>query len=174
MFSFLKFSTNLAHSPKIILMLAVMLFAGFFMTRLTKLLHLPHVTGYILAGVAIGPHILGLVDTDAIARMDFVNDIALAFIAFGVGQYFKTVTLRQSGHKIVAITLWESLSAAVLVTASMYFLFHFSLPFSLLLGAIGCATAPASTIMTIQQYDAKWPFCRPDLTKSSHWTMLLP
>ena len=65
MFSFLKFSTNLAHSPKIILMLAVMLFAGFFMTRLTKLLHLPHVTGYILAGVAIGPHILGLVDTDA-------------------------------------------------------------------------------------------------------------
>lgn len=158
MFSFLKFSTNLAHSPKIILMLAVMLFAGFFMTRLTKLLHLPHVTGYILAGVAIGPHILGLVDTDAIARMDFVNDIALAFIAFGVGQYFKTVTLRQSGHKIVAITLWESLSAAVLVTASMYFLFHFSLPFSLLLGAIGCATAPASTIMTIQQYDAKGPF----------------
>ena len=94
MFSFLKFSTNLAHSPKIILMLAVMLFAGLFMTRLTKLLHLPHVTGYILAGVAIGPHILGLVDTDAIARMDFVNDIALAFIAFGVGQYFKTVTLR--------------------------------------------------------------------------------
>lgn len=54
--------------------------------------------------------------------------------------------------------IWESLSAAVLVIASMYFLFHFSLPFSLLLGAIGCATAPASTIMTIQQYDAKGPF----------------
>ena len=133
-----------------------MIYFSFFF--LLKLLHLPHVTGYILAGVAIGPHILGLVDTDAIARMDFVNDIALAFIAFGVGQYFKTVTLRQSGHKNVAITLWESLSAAVLVTASMYFLFHFSLSFSLLLGAIGCATAPASTIMTIQQYDAKGPF----------------
>lgn len=158
MLSFLKFGTNLAHSPKIILMLAAMLFAGFFMTRLTKRLHLPNVTGYILSGVVIGPYALGLIDQESIAHMDFVNDIALAFIAFGVGQYFKVITLRQNGKKVISITLWESLAAAVLVTLSMHFLFRFSWPFSLLLGAIGCATAPASTIMTIQQYDAKGPF----------------
>ncbi|MCI9405911.1 MAG: cation:proton antiporter [Oscillospiraceae bacterium] len=158
MLSFLKLGTNLAHSPKIILMLAAMLFAGFFMTRLTKRLHLPNVTGYILSGVVIGPYALGLIDQDAISHMDFVNDIALAFIAFGVGQYFKVITLRKSGRQVVSITLWESLAAAVLVTLSMHFLFRFSWPFSLLLGAIGCATAPASTIMTIQQYGAKGPF----------------
>lgn len=158
MLSYLKLGENLAHSPKVILMLAAMLFAGFFMTRLTKRLHLPNVTGYILSGVIIGPYALGLVDQETIGHMDFVNDIALAFIAFGVGQYFKIITLRQSGKKVIAITLWESLAAAVLVTLSMHFLFQFSWPFSLLLGAIGCATAPASTIMTIQQYGAKGPF----------------
>ena len=158
MLSFFPFSLNLSHSPKIILMLAAMLLAGFLMTRVTKLIHLPNVTGYLLAGIVIGPHMLGIVDAESISRMDFMNDIALAFIAFGAGQYFKAVTLRQSGKAVICVTLWESLSAAVLITVSMRFLFHFSWPFSLLLGAIGCATAPASTIMTIQQYEASGPF----------------
>jgi Kef-type K+ transport system membrane component KefB len=101
---------------------------------------------------------LDLIPGEIVEHMEFVTDVALAFIAFGVGRYFKLSTLRASGSKIVILTLFESLAAAVLVTASMALIFHLPMPFCLLLGAIGSATAPASTIMTIRQYQAKGEF----------------
>lgn len=145
-------------SAQVILSLAVMLFAGFLVTRITKLLKLPNVTGYILAGVLIGPYVLNLISADMIKSMDFITDVALAFIAFGVGKYFRFSELKASGSKIFILTVFESLVAAALITLSMIFIFHLSVPFSLLLGAIGSATAPASTIMTIKQYRAKGEF----------------
>lgn len=141
----------------IILSISVMLASGFLLTRITKRLHLPNVTGYIIAGVMIGPWCLNLVPLQFIEQMDFVTDLALAFIAFGVGKYFKLSTLKANGKNMVILTLFESLTAGVFITAAMLLL-GLSLPFSLLLGAIGCATAPASTIMTIRQYKAKGPF----------------
>lgn len=74
-----------------------------------------------------------------------------------MGKYFKLSALKKSGIKVVILTLFESLTAGVLITIVMLLL-GLSLPFSLLLGAIGCATAPASTIMTIRQYKAKGHF----------------
>lgn len=145
-------------SAQVVLSLAVMLLAGFFMTRFTKKLRLPNVTGYILSGVIIGPYVLHLVPDRVIAGMDFVTDIALAFIAFGVGRYFRIADLKKSGKKVFVITIFEALTAAVFITLTMIFVFHLSVPFSLLLGAIGSATAPASTIMTIRQYHAKGEF----------------
>ncbi len=145
------------HGSGIILTAAIMLISGFLFTRLTKLAHLPNVTGYILSGVLIGPWCLHLVPREYIAEMDFLTDVALAFIAFGVGKYFKLSALKRSGIGVVILTLLESLTAGVLITIVMLLL-GLSLPFSLLLGAIGCATAPASTIMTIRQYKAKGPF----------------
>lgn len=145
-------------TSQIVLTLAAMLFAGFLVTRITKRLHLPNVTGYILAGIAIGPYALGLVSKASIANMDFVTDVALAFIAFGVGRYFKLSDLKKTGGKVIVITLAEALAAFALVTLNMIFIFHLSVSFSLLLGAISSATAPASTIMTIRQYKAKGPF----------------
>ncbi len=142
-------------SAAVVLSLSIILFAGFLMTRLTKKLRLPNVTGYILAGVLIGPYVFRLVPQEIIEGMDFVTDIALAYIAFGVGKYFKLSQLRASGKRMIVITLFEALAAAVVVTLTMIFVFHLSVPFSLLLGAIGSATAPASTIMTIRQYRAK-------------------
>lgn len=145
-------------SAQVVLSLAVMLFAGFLMTRLTKLARLPNVTGYILAGVLIGPYLLNLIPQNVIQGMDFVTDVALAFIAFGVGKYFRLSRLRQNGRKVLILTVFEALTAAVLIFLVMAFVFRLSIPFSLLLGAIGSATAPASTIMTIRQYKAKGEF----------------
>ena len=145
-------------SAQVILGLSIILFAGFVITRITKKLRLPNVTGYILSGGLIGPYVLDLIPGEIVEHMEFVTDVALAFIAFGVGRYFKLSTLRTSGSKIVILTLFESLAAAVLVTASMALIFHLPMPFCLLLGAIGSATAPASTIMTIRQYQAKGEF----------------
>src|SRR5574344_2378211 len=74
--------------------LAIILFTGFLVTRLTKLLKLPNVTAYIIAGVLLGPWVIGAVDKDMLSHMSFVSDIALSFIAFGVGRYFKIDTLK--------------------------------------------------------------------------------
>lgn len=150
------FLSNLGAAG-IILSIAIMLASGFLLTRITKRLHLPNVTGYIIAGVIIGPWCLNLVPSEYIGQMDFVTDLALAFIAFGVGKYFKLSSLKANGKNMVILTLFESLTAGVFITTAMLLL-GLSLSFSLLLGAIGCATAPASTIMTIRQYKAKGPF----------------
>ena len=147
-----------SHTALILLSLAVIWVAGFLMTRLTKLLRLPNVTGYILAGVAIGPYLLNLVPADIASGMDFMTDAALSFIAFGVGRYLRLDGLKKSGLGIIVLTVCEALVAAALVTLTMYYVFHLSLAFSLLLGAIGSATAPASSLMTIRQYRAKGEF----------------
>lgn len=147
-----------SDNAKIVLSITVMLLAGFLMTRITKKLRLPNVTGYILAGVAIGPWALNLIPQSVISGMDFVTDVALAFIAFGVGRFFKISELRKNGTRVIVITLTEALTAGVFITLTMYYLFHYSFAFSLLLGSIGCATAPASTVMTIRQYHAKGEF----------------
>ena len=146
---------HINSSAAVILSLSIILFAGFLVTRVTKKLHLPNVTGYILAGVLIGPYALHLVPQEVMDGMGFVTDIALAYIAFGVGKYFKRSQLQKSGKRIIVITVCEALAAAVVTTLTMIFVFHLSVPFSLLLGAISSATAPASTIMTIRQYHAK-------------------
>lgn len=78
----------------ILVSLSVMLLAGFLVTRLTKLCKLPNVTGYIIAGILIGPSLLGAVPQTLIGNMSFVSDIALAFIAFGVGKFFKLDVLK--------------------------------------------------------------------------------
>ena len=59
---------------------------------------------------------------------------------------------------MIVLTLMEALVTAAVVTVFMLTVFHLPLPFSLLLGAIGSATAPASSLMTIRQYHAKGNF----------------
>lgn len=142
----------------IILSISIILIAGFLCTRITRKLHFPNVSGYIISGILIGPCVLHLIPEDTIHGMDFMTDIALSFIAFGVGKYFRLETLLKQGGRILTITLFESLMAGVCITLTMVFLFHLPWSFALLLGAIGCATAPASTIMTIRQYHAKGNF----------------
>lgn len=142
----------------VLISLSVILLAGFMLTRVTKIAKLPYVTGYIIAGVLIGPHVLNILPRNIIENMNFISDIALAFIAFGVGRFFKKDVFRETGRGVVVITLFESLLAGGLITFSMAYLFKLSWKFSLLLGAIATATAPASTMVTIRQYDAKGNF----------------
>ena len=70
---------------------------------------------------------MGIIE-EVIRHMDFVNDVALAFIAFGVGRYFKLSALKKSGAKVIAITLAESLVAAAAVTLTMIFIFRLPCP----------------------------------------------
>lgn len=142
----------------IVISVALMLLVGFLFTRVTKLLKLPNVTAYILAGVVIGPYCLDFVPAPVRGGMDFISDIALAFIAFSIGEYFRFSTLKKNGAKVVVITLFEALTASVLVFVLTYFILNLGFPFSLILAALASATAPASTMMTIRQTKAKGDF----------------
>ena len=142
----------------VIVSLALMLIAGFSMTRLTPKLRLPHVTAYIVSGILLGPFCLDLVPRSVIDGMSFLADIALAFIAFSTGEFFRISTLKKSGAKVLVITVLEACLASALVFLVCYFPLGLDLNFSLVLGALAAATAPASTVMTIRQTGAKGDF----------------
>ncbi len=142
----------------VIISVAFMLFFGFLLTRVTKRLKLPNVTAYILAGILIGPYCLNLVPKHVIDGMSFLADIALAFIAFGTGEFFRFDTLKKNGAKVVVITIAEALLASLVVFIVTYFILRVNLAFSLVLAALASATAPASTVMTIRQTGAKGDF----------------
>ena len=159
MFEFLRSGIS-AASPgaAIIISVALMMILGFAATRLTKLLRLPNVTAYILTGIVIGPFCLDLIPHNIIDGMDFLSDIALAFIAFSTGEFFKLSVLKKNGAKTIVLTLFEALMASVLVFVLTYCILGLGMAFSIVLAALASATAPASTIMTIRQTGAKGDF----------------
>ena len=142
----------------VIIALSLMLMLGFLMTRLTKLARLPNVTAYIVTGILIGPHILNLIPRRVIDGTAFLPDIALAFIAFSTGEFFRIDALKKSGWGVVLLTLSESLLASVMVFLAVFCLLGLPLAFSIVLAALAAATAPASTMMTIRQTGAKGAF----------------
>ncbi|MCR5686163.1 MAG: cation:proton antiporter [Lachnospiraceae bacterium] len=142
----------------IILSLSVMLLGGYLMTRVTKPLGLPNVTAYIVVGVLFGPYVLNLVPDEIVSGSAFLPDIALAFIAFSTGEFFKLSALRKNGSKVVAITLSEALLVAVLVFVVTFFILRLETVLCIVLAALSTSTAPASTMMTIRQTRAKGDF----------------
>jgi Kef-type K+ transport system membrane component KefB len=148
----------MAPTAAVIFAVSIMLFFGFAMTRITKLLKLPNVTAYIVAGILIGPFCLDLIPQSVIVGTDFISDIALAFIAFSVGEFFKLSSLRKNGAKTIVITLFEAVIAALLVFILTFFVLGLDTVFSVVLSALAAATAPTSTAMTIRQTKAKGEF----------------
>ena len=149
---------NLPQVPTVIISVALMLFSGFLLTRITKRLRLPNVTAYILAGILIGPYCLDLVPQRIIDGTDFLSDIALSFIAFSTGEFFKLSVLKRNGMKVVWITVCEAVLASVAVFVLTYWILRLELAFSIVLAALASATAPASTMMTIRQTGAHGDF----------------
>ena len=142
----------------VVISIAMMLFCGFAATRVTKRLRLPNVTAYILTGILLGPYCLKLIPQSVTDGMAFLADIALAFIAFSTGEFFRLDVLKKNGWKVVVITVWESLFATLLVFVVSYVILGIDLAFSAVLAALAAATAPASTVMTIRQLGAKGSF----------------
>ena len=142
----------------IIIAIAIMLLCGFLMTRITKKLKLPNVTAYIVTGILIGPFCLNLIPQTIITGTEFLADIALAFIAFSTGEFFKFSKLKNNAGKVVIIALAEALTASLFVFILTFWILRLNLAFSIVLAALASATAPASTMMTIRQTQAKGDF----------------
>ncbi|MCY6484802.1 cation:proton antiporter [Clostridium aestuarii] len=135
----------------------MILFAGIIMGKIVSLFKLPKVTGYLIAGVVIGPSMLNIIPSIAASKLTIIADAALGFIAYSIGSSFNLEHLKAMGKKVFIITLFESLGAVFIVDIIMIFIFKMPIAFSIVLGSIAAATAPAATLMVIKQYKATGP-----------------
>lgn len=165
---------------QILITLSLALFAGLMLSRVAKLLGLPAVTAYLVAGILIGPFLLGaveipeigflgfneetLIETDVdISNYAILSDVALGFIAFSIGNEFRISQLKKIGRQATVIGIVQAVVTTLFVDGALIVL-HFILgeevlPLSaaITLGAIASATAPAATLMVVKQYKAKGP-----------------
>ncbi len=124
--------------------------------HLVKYVRIPEVTGYIFAGIVLGPSMLGWVSTRNLAALEILSEVALGLILFSVGTVFEASRFRRVGRQVLLLTLFESALAALLVTVGMLLL-GLAWEAALLLGAVAIATAPASTLMVIREVDSEGP-----------------
>jgi Kef-type K+ transport system membrane component KefB len=124
--------------------------------HLVKFARIPEVSGYLVAGILLGPSALGWVSQQNLAALDVLSEVALGLILFSVGTVFEVRRFRRVGRSVLLLTLMESALAAILVSAGMLLLGQ-SWKTSFLLGAIAVATAPASTLMVIRENDSAGP-----------------
>ena len=140
----------------ILLIVAIAMAAGLLFSRGAHLVKLPNVTAFLVAGLVIGPCVAGIISKEQAASMGVISEAALGFIAYSIGGEFKLSYLKEIGKAPLTITAFQGLTTALCVDVGLIAL-GFDVPLSLLLGAIGLATAPAATLMVVRQYKAKGP-----------------
>ena len=153
--------------------LAAALVGGLMLSRITKLLNLPAVTAYLVAGLLLGPFLLGALklpglgfnSMEQVESLHIITQTALGFIAFTIGNEFRLKQLKTFGSAAITIGIGQAVITTVLVDCILIGL-HFafpqliSVPSALILGAIASATAPAATLMVVRQYKADGPLTR--------------
>lgn len=142
-----------------ILYIAAAMAAGLLFNRFAKLISLPNVTGYLVAGLLIGPSVLNLIPKDGTEALNVLVTLALGFIAYSIGGEFNINNIKAIGGKSIIITMFQALTAVGLVDITLCVL-GFDVPLALTLGAIAAATAPAATLMVVRQYRANGPVTR--------------
>jgi Kef-type K+ transport system membrane component KefB len=143
-----------------LLKISIVLIAGLIGGRVAGLLKLPNVTGYLVAGVLVGPSFLHVITAQDSVSLAIISDVALAIIAFSIGSEFLLKEIRKLGKKIFIITVAEVLGAVILVFVVMFFIFKQPFAFSIVIASMSATTAPAATMMVIKQYQANGPLTR--------------
>lgn len=150
-----------------LLALGFALIGGLLLSRLMKLLHLPDVTGYLFAGLLIGPHFLPMIfgegicllNEEAVSSLGILTSVALGFIAFSIGGEFKLKFIKRLGKQVLIITVAQAFVTVIAVILALLLVPADSgstrISLALLLGAISAATAPAATLMVVRQYKAR-------------------
>lgn len=155
---------------QVLLSLSIAIFAGLMLSRLAKLMHLPAVTAYLVAGILVGPYCLGMLGVEGfgfinkadVDKYAILSDVALGFIAFSIGNEFRLSQLKKTGKQATVIGIFQAVFTTLLVDViliAVHFAIpdKFPLPAAIVLGAVASATAPAATLMVVRQYKAKGP-----------------
>ena len=157
----------------ILIQISICLIGGLMMSRIAKLLNLPAVTAYLVAGLLLGPFCIGAFglpgvgfnSLEEVGTLDLISQAALGFIAFTIGNEFRVEQLKQMGAKAIVIGILQAVITTVVVDAGLLAL-HFIKPdlisaaSAITLGAIASATAPAATLMVVRQYKADGPMTK--------------
>ncbi len=157
----------------ILITLAGGMIAGLLMSRLAKLVKLPAVTAYLVAGLLIGPYFIGRLGVpglgfntlESVASYDIISQTALGFIAFAIGNEFRLKDLESMGRAAITVGILQAVITTIIVDIALVAL-HFiapsviSLSSAITLGAIAAATAPAATLMVVRQYKAEGPLTK--------------
>ncbi len=151
-----------------LLALSIALLAGLLLSRLAKLLNLPAVTAYLVAGILVGPYVLGafrvpglgFISMEDLDQYSILCDVALGFIAFSIGNEFRLSQLKKIGRQATIVGIFQAVITTLLVDAVLIVVHliaptKFPLPVAITLGAIASATAPAATLMVVKQYKAR-------------------
>ncbi len=152
-----------------LLSLSIALLSGLLLSRLAKKIQLPAVTAYLVAGVLIGPFLLGTLGVPGIGishaqveSFGIIADVALGFIAFSMGNEFRLAQLKEIGRQATVIGIFQAIFTTLIVDVGLVGLHllmpdKLSLSAAIVLGAVATATAPAATLMVVRQYKAKGP-----------------
>lgn len=153
---------------EVTLALAILLGVGFAAAKLGQLIRLPSVTGYVCAGLILGPSGFALITPELIGdKLSHFNQIALMLIAFGIGEHLELKRLKKTARTVFFIGFFESFFSFIFVSGAIFLIVfflglgpkdwllrhYFSL--AMLLGAIAIATAPASTLSVMRELRAK-------------------
>lgn len=154
---------------EILLSLSIAIFSGLMLSRVAKMLGLPAVTAYLVAGILVGPYCLGQLGIEGIGfsrslleKSSIISDVALGFIAFAIGNEFRLSQLKAIGKQATVIGIFQAIFTTLVVDVVLIGL-HFLMPTKLsleaaiIMGAIASATAPAATLMVVRQYKSKGP-----------------
>ena len=158
---------------QILIQLSLSLVGGLLLSRVAKMLNLPAVTAYLIAGLLLGPYCLGALNlfqlgfnsAEEVASLDIVSQVALGFIAFTIGNEFRLEQLKSMGRQAITVGILQAVITTALVDAALVAL-HFidpaliSISSAITLGAIAAATAPAATLMVVRQYKADGPMTK--------------
>ncbi len=151
------------------LLFGLVLFAGFIGGELAKLIKLPKVTGYILAGVFLNPGFLGIIPVEFNNNVNVLTNVALSFITFSVGGSLLYSKIKKLGKGIIYMTLLEAEFSFLLTTGGLLvflYLFNFFpgasfygyyLPVVILLGSLASPTDPSATLAVQTEFKAKGP-----------------
>ena len=157
---------------QMLICLSIALIAGLLMSRLAKAVNLPAVTSYLVAGLLLGPFVLGRLglsglgigfgSLEQVEGYGVVTQVALGFITFVIGNEFRLSSLRSMGQQAITVGIAQAVITTALVDVALvgvHLLFPqvLSLASAITLGSIAAATAPAATLMVVKQYKAKGP-----------------
>ncbi len=162
---------------ELIFKISIVLLVGFIGAMIARKFKLPNVSGYLVLGLLLGPSMglifkgfPGFITVEENAALDFIGEIALAFIAFSIGSEFAIKAIKKMGKSVIILTTTEVIGAVVVVFMAMLFLpkpvdivssympfANRNIAFGLILASMSAATAPAATLMVIRQYRAYGP-----------------
>ena len=148
---------------QILLSLSIALLAGLLLSRLAKVMKFPAVTAYLVAGILVGPSLLGRLAIgasnpihlgfvkDDLEAFSIISEVALGFIAFSIGNEFRLSDLKKNGKAATVVGIFQAVVATLIVDAVLIIIAVttkekiITVPAAIVLGAIASATAPAAS-----------------------------